>query len=228
MFLVTTLGARAAAAQSMPPTPAGEAPMPPTVNTATPAPGMVRMHFHTLRERDLANVYVRNTQGGYGFLCASPCTADVLPGAELRIVLDDGEDGRIFTVPNDLGSDVDVEVRAPGRGGGAIVMIVIGGVLALAGVVLVGLGTEHNGSDKSSLTAGLVCLGLGGGLGVGGILLLTNRSREPRVKSTPYRSHRASEGRGETALGDLTEGPRRDAQLVLPPSFTPLRLGFAF
>jgi hypothetical protein len=83
---------------------------------------MVRLHFRTYRARDSANVDVRTAQGGYAFLCNTPCTVDLPPAAEARVSIGDSDDAHVFSVPNELGTEVDVEVRAPGKGA------VVGGI----------------------------------------------------------------------------------------------------
>jgi hypothetical protein len=230
-----TCAASGAAAQATgtPNQPPPEQPAPPQASAA-PAPGMARVHFRTYRGRERAEVFVRTVQGNYALVCTSPCTADLPPGAELRVMLGDSEDSHVFNVPQDLGSEVDVEVRAPGKGGlvGGIIMVSIGGIFAIAGIALTALSTEErSGSRTGTLTGGLVCLGLGVGLGLPGILLMANRSREPRVRETPHRDRPGRYGRSETLLGDVAEGRPGDRGRdtgTVPVAVTPFQLGFAF
>jgi hypothetical protein len=199
----------------------------PQTSAAVPAAGMVRVHFRTLKDRGRARIAVRTVQGTYVSVCASPCTADLPPGAELRVSLGSGEDededsARLMAVPNDLGNEVDIEVKPASKGGlvGGIIMTSIGGLFALIGVVLISVsGSESRTTSKSGLvTGGIVCLVLGAGLGIPGILLISNRSKEPRVKSDPYRNRDRDD-----------RYSREDSDpLAAPVAFTPLRLGFSF
>lgn len=205
---------------------------PPLAQSAAPAPGMVRLHFTTYRDRDSARVTVRTVQGSYAFVCSSPCTADLPPGAELRVMLEDSDDSHVFNVPNDMGAEVDIEVRKPGKGGlvGGIIMVSIGGIFAIAGIALTALSTEERSSKTGTLTGGLVCLGLGVGLGLPGILLITNRSQEPKVKGNPHRDRYdryGRYGRNESLLADVAEAQHRDP-VTTAAAITPLRLGFSF
>jgi hypothetical protein len=197
--------------------------------TAPPAPGLARLHFRTSRERDVATVYVRTLQNGYAFLCSSPCTTDLPPGAELRITIGDEDEGRVMTVPNDRAGDVDVEVRPPGKGAvvGGVIMLPIGGILLLAGAVLTAVSADRGSSRGGELAGGLVCLALGGGLVVGGILLLANRSHEPRLKQVPHRS-RERYSRDQTVLGDLAAGEHHDPLAFPQTAIAPLPLAFTF
>jgi hypothetical protein len=207
---------------------------------------MVRLHVHTYRARDAANVDVRTAQGGYAFLCSTPCIVDVPPAAELRVSLGDSDDAKVFSVPNEVGTELDVEVRAPGKGGivGGIAMLAGAGLSLLIGAGLTAYSTnESSRSGKETLAAGIVFFGIGAGLGLGGILLIANRSHEPRVKGTPYRPGRDLDdegdrdrrrkrdrdrsGRDDTMLGDLAAARHQDA-LALPPAFAPLQLDFTF
>jgi len=96
-------------------------------------------------------------------------------------------------------------------------MTSIGGVTLLVGLVLLAVSSSDvfNSNEKSSFaTAGAVTSILGGGLALGGILLIANRSHEPRVR----------QGGNDAMLDDV---PRR-AALAPPAPSTPLGFGFAF
>lgn len=204
-----------------------------TPTTGAPAAGMVRMRFRTYRDRGRARVFVRTVSGAYVFVCAAPCTADLPPGAELRTTLgDEDEDPRDFAVPNDYGPDVDVEVKPASKGAlvGGIIMTSIGGVFLLIGTVLMAAASDARSSpgERALVTGGVVCLVLGAGLAIPGILLITNRSREPRVRTDPHRrGHEYS--RDDTLLMDVAEARRiQPTTGLVPVAITPLRLGFAF
>lgn len=187
------------------------------------------MRFRTYRDKGRARVYVRTVQGAHAFLCASPCTADLPPGAELRTTLgDEDEEAHEFTVPIDYGPDVDVEIKPASKGGlvGGIIMTSLGGLFALIGALLTGVSTAApSSSGRSALaTAGVVCLVIGAGLGIPGILLITGRSREPRVRTDPHRGGR-DYSREDTLLMDVTA---QQAPAAIPVAIMPLRLGFSF
>lgn len=191
------------------------------------------MRFRTYRDRGRARVFVRTVQGAYAFVCTSPCTADLPPGAELRTTLgDDDEDPRDISVPNDLGPDVDVEVKPASKGAlvGGIIMTSIGGVFLLIGTVLTAAANDARSAsaERALTTGGVVCLVLGAGLAIPGILLMTNRSREPRVRTDPHRrGHEYS--REDTLLMDVATARRADPSTgVVPVAVTLLRLGFSF
>lgn len=204
-----------------------------TPNTAAPAPGMVRMRFRTLRDRWRARVFVRTVSGTFVFVCTTPCTADLPPGAELRTTLgEEDEDPRDFAVPNDLGADVDVEVKPASKGGlvGGIIMTSIGGIFLLIGTILTAAANDARSStgERALVTGGVVCLVIGAGLAIPGILLIANRSREPRVRTDPHRrGHDYS--REDTLLMDVANARRLEPTTgLVPVAITPLRFGFSF
>jgi hypothetical protein len=197
-LLVAT--SRPALAQSVPPPPApapaapvGSVPAPPQAAPAgaTPgvAPGLVRAHFHTSRDRGIAKIYHRRGETFAG-VCSTPCTADLHPGAALRVVLDDHDDEpHDFTLAGEgagsAGGEVDVLISRGGKGAlaGGIVMTSLGGLTALVGLILVGVATASGSRTAGDLrTAGYVSLLIGGGVALGGIVLIANRSGEARVK----------------------------------------------
>jgi hypothetical protein len=92
-------------------------------------------------------------------------------------------------------------------------MTSIGGLVLLIGTVLTAVGASAS-SGVDVLTPGLICLGIGGGLTIGGVVLMSNRSKEPRVRQLPR---------------DLDERGRRGDAVLLPPvAGTPLGFSFAF
>ena len=189
---------RPALAQGVPPPPAA-APSAPTSFPAPPqaatsravGPGLVRAHFHTSRDRGIAKIYHR--QGDtYAGLCSTPCTADVAPDAQLRVVLDDHDDEPYdFAIGNQApgaartGGEVDVLVTRGGKGAlaGGIVMTSLGGLTAVVGLLLLAASALSSARTAADVrTAGYVTLAVGGGVAIGGIVIIANRSEEARVK----------------------------------------------
>jgi|GEM_PF-2186302 len=214
------------------------------VVVAPAAPGNVRLHFHTPRDKGMAHVYTRQVDGRYALVCAAPCTADIPVGAQLRITYGDSEEeAHELGVSGALGSEVDVEVRGPSVApviGGTILMGV-GGILLVTGAVLVAIGRDSSLADRAGVDVlGIVCMGFGVGSGVAGLVWLLSRSHEPRVRAEPYaddpyRGHdrdrdrrRKRRNRAETFLGDEASAKPVDALAPVGPSATPLRFGFSF
>lgn len=188
------------------------APDAPAPAVARPAPP-VRVHLRSWRDKVPARMYVYQGQDRWAFVCASPCAADLAAGAGLRIMLGDSEEAHEMVVPQELGPQVDLEVRPASKGplAGGIVMTSIGGLVAVVGLVLVAVASSDSVPDRADIrTAGLVCLGVGGGLTLGGIALISNRSQEPRVRQDPH-----------------VEKATRDAAL-LPGVTTPFGVGLSF
>jgi hypothetical protein len=200
------------------PAPAGPAPavpaLAPVEAEARPA-GTVRIHFRGYKKNLDARLYQQVASDRWALVCSAPCKADLPPGTFLRATIGDGEEPHDFTVSNDLGRDLDIEVRPASRGAlaGGIVMSSIGGLVLLIGTALTAIGANNRvGADL--LTPGLICLGIGGGLTIGGIVLISNRSKEPRVRQLPR---------------DLDERGRRGDAVLLPPvAGTPLGFSFTF
>lgn len=189
-------------------------------------PQVVRVNF---RSKERATIYDRSTGR---LLCATPCTADVPVGAPLRVVLEGGEDEpHDFVVTGEHGAQADVEIKRGGRGAlaGGIVMVSLGGVFVLTSLVLFAISAAAEDSTNQTIreeaggfrTAGLVTLIIGGGLAAGGIVLLSNRSREAttRQKATPPYGSKA-----EIFRSDMLAGGGRDP--LLPPA--PQQLGWTF
>lgn len=174
--------------QTAPPPPA--APQPTVVQPAPPPAsprGTVRVHFHAYKDAS-TRIYSESAPDRWVFVCSTPCDVDAPPGVRLRVVYDDvDEEPHDFTLDGNAGGRTDIEVRPASKGplAGGIVMTSIGGLTALVGIVLVAVSSSSalTSSDRSGFqVAGTVCLLAGGGLTLGGILLITNRSHEPRIK----------------------------------------------
>lgn len=79
-------------------------------------------------------------------------------------------------------------------------------------------------------TAACVFIGVGAAAALGGLIWLTQRSREPRVTGTRIaKGASAVYGRHDTLLGDVALLGARDAgAIALPPAVMPLHLRFTF
>jgi hypothetical protein len=197
-------------------------PPPPPPTSPSGTPGTVHANFHALRGKSTF-VYRAEGEDHWVTVCSAPCEADLPPATRLRVVYDgNDEEPHDFTLDGNAGSRTDVEVRPASKGAlaGGIVMTSVGGLTALIGLLLAAVSTSDNltTNDKSSLgTAGFVCIVIGGGLTVGGILVMVNRSREPRVKQdTDVHYYKGREPYG--LLDDVPSHAR--VAIPLPP--TPL------
>lgn len=154
----------------------------------------VRVHFYTPANKTEARLFIRKSESEWALVCAAPCKADLWPGSQLRAVLGDHDDEPYdFVLSNGLGSDVEIEARRGGRGAlaGGIVMTSLGGLTLIVGIVLTAVSTSSAVSSQSSLrTAGVICMGLGGATTAGGIVMITGRTYEPRIKQMPYEPSR--------------------------------------
>lgn len=154
----------------------------------------VRVHFTTPGNKTQAKLWAKqgaDTQ--YKFVCSAPCKADIPGGMPLRATIDDHEDEpHDFVLSNDLGREVQIVARRGGRGAlaGGIVMTSLGGLTALVGIVLFAVSFADIRDDQALRTAGLVCIGIGGGLTVGGITMITGRTYEPVLKQTSFENSR--------------------------------------
>jgi hypothetical protein len=215
------------------------------------APPAVRVHVRTLKNKGTARLFIHRADGSYTLVCASPCTADLPGNSELRVTLANNDDEpHTFTLPSDLGSEVDLEVRPASSGPliGSIVLLGSGGVFMLSGLAFIALSDLaksgiSGGSTTSTArdqdvastykTTGFVMLGLGAAAAVAGFVWLLSRSHEPQVIDAPYRERERERepgiyGRRETVLGDVALGKPRDATSDTPVPFTPLQYGFSF
>jgi len=166
------------------------------------------------RNRGPARLFVAKSDGSYGLVCQAPCKADVVIGTPLRVTYgSDSDEGYDFNMVGNPGDDVDIEVRPPSKGAlaGGIVMVSIGGFTALIGLLLVAVASSSHVNDRDDLrTGGWVTTGIGVGLTTAGIVLLMNRSKEPRITEnshTPSRSENRSDLlRSDVALQTSNQG----------------------
>jgi hypothetical protein len=202
-----------------------------------PAPGApVRVHLSTYRGKGTARLYIHRTDGSYTFVCASPCTADMAAHSELRVTLaNNDEEPHTFAVPDDLGSEIDVEVRPASVGPlvGSIVLMGSGGAFMLSGAVFIALsdisyaGASSARTPDGYKTIGYVMLGIGVGAAIGGLVWLLTRSHEPKVDGAPHRAPDVY-GRRDTLLGDVAVQKPHDPTTSVLPQATPFELHFTF
>jgi hypothetical protein len=157
------------------------------------------------------------------------CVADVDPGSQLFITLDNGTEGHAFAVPDAPGSELDLKVLPATRGAqkGFGAMLIVGGSIGvLVGTCYLSLAGAFGPPDDSSqrqgttvMAAGLVTIGLG-------VLVLVSGSREPRVESEA-KEQRAARGRDDVALGDVASARPRDRSATRP-ALTPLGFSLTF
>ena len=175
-------------------------------------PDSVRVHFSAAKSAIPGRLWARKgNDAEYSLVCTSPCTADIPVGTPLRVTLLEHDDEPYdFTLTTERGRDIELMARRGGRGAvaGGIVMIGVGGVTALVGLLLTAISLADIPEQSAFRTAGFITLGVGGGLTVGGIAVLSGRTWEPSVKQIPY------------------SGPR--AMVPLPIAATPFSLTFTF
>ena len=202
------------------------------VPVATPA-GVVRVHFRTYRDRQHAQVYARRADDSWAVVCDVPCTIDSPVGAELRMTIGGYDDEpHSFTVPGDVGPELDVEIKPASVGPlvGGIVMMGTGGAVAILGLLCIAVASSASnvrGADDLQ-TFGIVVTGIGAVSAGAGLLWLSTRSHEPRTTEKQHRPGSRVYGRNETLLGDLASARPRDPASVIATPATPLRLGFTF
>jgi hypothetical protein len=223
MGLTMLLGAGAAHADEAS-TPAPQQAAPPPGEPPRP-PNTVRLNVRSFKPSVPARLYVGRADGSYSFVCHAPCKADVVPGTPLRVTIGDSEVGHDFPMSGTAGNEVDLEVRPASKApiAGGVVMISIGGLTALVGLILAGVGAADDRDELSN--AGYICLGIGGGLTVGGIALIANRSKEPRIRTNEHTPSGTAASRSSVLFGDLAT--LRPASPIAP-AFAPLRLGATF
>jgi hypothetical protein len=205
----------------------------PTTPPAAGAP--VRVHLRTFKGKGTARLFIHRTDGSYTFVCASPCTADMAAQSELRVTLaNNDEEPHTFTVPSDLGPEIDVEVRPASAGPliGGIVLMGSGGALVLSGALMIALsdirvtGSTGRSVTDSYKTIGIVMMGIGAAAAAGGLVWLLTRSHEPKVDGAPH--YPDVYGRRETVLFDVAvQKPCDPTTTILAPA-TPFELRFAF
>ena len=180
---------------------------------ASPPSDSVRVQFSAAKSKIPGRLWARRGGGeAYSIVCTSPCTADIAVGTPLRVtLLEHDEEPYDFTLTSDRGRDIELIARRGGRGAvaGGIVMTAVGGVTALVGVILAAISLADIPNQSSIRTAGFITLGIGGGLTIGGIAVLSGRTWEPSVKQVPFQNGRA-------------------ATLPLPVAATPFSLTFTF
>lgn len=154
----------------------------------------VRVHFSTPGNKTEAKLWARRgTDVEYTYVCAAPCKADIPGGTALRATLTGHEDEPYdFVLSNDSGKEIEIVARRGGRGAlaGGIVMTSIGGLTALVGLVLTLVSFADIRDEQAIRTAGLITLGVGGGLTAGGVTMITSRTYEPVVKQQPFENSR--------------------------------------
>ena len=183
-----------------------------SLTQSTPPTDSVRVHFSAAKSAIPGRLWARKgNDAEYSMVCTSPCIADIPVGTPLRVTLLEHDDEPYdFTLTTERGRDIELMARRGGRGAvaGGIVMIGVGGVTALVGLLLTALSLADIPEQSAFRTAGFITLGVGGGLTVGGIAVLSGRTWEPSVKQIPY------------------SGPR--AMVPLPIAATPFSLTFTF
>lgn len=191
----------------------------------------VRVHVHAYKDRAAQLATRPGPDAAWTPVCDVPCTV-ILPTAnEYQVTLGESEQ-HLFGLSPDAGREVDLEVRPASKGqlAGGIVMTSLGGVTALVGVMLLALQSAmdsavssggSSGSDEVGV-AGWGCLGVGSAVAIGGIVLITSRSTEPRVNQSPYGARAA----GNRALFEDAASNRR-RELPATPS-APFGVSFAF
>jgi hypothetical protein len=169
-------------------------PPPPPVASGRP-PNTVRVNLTAFRNKGVARLYVAKGDGNYALVCQAPCKADVVPGTPLRVTYgSEADEGHDFNMVGTPGDDVDIEVKPPSKGAlaGGIVLVSIGGVTMLFGLLFVAIGSSsglRNNDDYK--TGGWIATGIGAGLTVAGIVLLMNRSKEPRTTENEHSPNRS-------------------------------------
>lgn len=225
-------------------TPQGQSTVPgqpapqPGVLGAVP-PDKVRVHLRTLRPKDHATLYIEQGTDRWALACTSPCGIDLRPGASLRVTYNDDVDNpHDFSLQTEGGREIQLQVKPASKGAlaGGIIMISAGGVTALCGLIILALSDLSSKRERGQVQViGGVVTAIGAGLVIGGIVLLANRSREPRITQelTPPGGPPPGKGAIDVPIrsaflddGKLATTP--SAMGVLPPLQTPASWGFSF
>ena len=163
---------------------------------STPPADSVRVHFSSPGNKTKAILWAKRPgDAEYSVVCNAPCTADIPKSTPLRTTILGHEDEPTdFTLNGDLGRDIDITTRRGGRGAlaGGIVMVGVGGVTALVGLVLTAISLADIPEQSSFRTAGFITLGVGAGLTIGGISLISGRTWEPVVKQRGLDNNRTA------------------------------------
>lgn len=218
----------------------GQAPVPVQPGTLGPVPpDKVRVHLRSYRPKDTARLYIEQGTDRWALACTSPCGIDLSPGASLRVTYNDDVDNpHDFSLQTEGGREIQLLVKPASKGAlaGGIVMISAGGVTALCGLIVLALSDLSRSSERGQVRlVGGVVTALGAGLVIGGIVLLANRSREPRTtqESTPPGGPPPAKGAIDVPVrsafvddGKLATAPSTTS--ILPAPSTPLGWGFTF
>lgn len=202
-------------------------------------PDKVRVHLRSYRPKDTARLYIEQGTDRWALACTSPCGIDLRPGASLRVTYnDDVESPHDFSLQTEGGREIELLVKPASKGAlaGGIIMVSLGGATALCGLLVLALSDLSRSSrDRSQAQViGGVVTALGAGLVIGGIVLLANRSREPRItqESTPAggpREKGAIDVPVRSAFlddGKLATSPSTSG--ILPAPQVPVGWGFTF
>jgi hypothetical protein len=181
-------------------------------------------------QRPVRAPQARGTEGAFTAVPWGDCVADVPPGSQLLVTLGESKHAGIFDVhsDSDADSEQDLLVLSPadrGETAGGVVMIVVGGLGAAVGLLVLGTSAEFDDESRTRGGAAVV-LAFGVLLGAGGIAVLANRAREPRLERQSTRRELESQGRRETLLGDVASSKSREATLNAPSPA--LSYGFSF
>lgn len=145
----------------------------------------------------------------------------------------EADEGHDFTMVGNPGDDVDVEVRPPSKGAlaGGIVLLSVGSVTALIGLLFVALGSTSGVSNREDYkTGGWVATGIGAGLTVAGIVLLMNRSKEPRITENEHAPNKSELPNNKAHLfrSDIASLKPADPWSSAAPAIMPFQYSISF